>query len=60
MSTFKNDICKLHVDDPWEISRLKISGVDDLRAKSWKNRHRIKDDWWRPAKGPPMVKLVNV
>ena len=25
-------------DDPWEISRLKISGVDDLRAESWKNR----------------------
>ena len=44
-------------DDPWEISRLKISGVDDLRAESWKN---IKEDQWRLAKGPPMVKSVNV
>ena len=48
------------IDEPLEINRLKISSVDDLRAGSLKNRYRIKGDWWRPAKGPPMVKSMDV
>ena len=47
-------------DESFNISGLKISSVDDLKAGSWKSRYKIKGDRWRPIKSPPMVKLVNL
>ena len=47
-------------DEHKEISRLKISGVNDLKAirVSWKSKHKIRGDRWRPDKNPLMVKSV--
>ena len=51
---------KITSDEHKEISRLKISSVNDREAirVSWKSKHKIRGDRWRPAKNPSMAKLV--
>ena len=42
------------------ISGLKLSStLPKVANKSWKQR-QIKGDRWRPAKNPPMIKLVSL
>ena len=47
-------------DNAWMISGLKLSStLPKVANKSWKQR-QIKGDRWRPAKNPPMAKLVSL
>ena len=47
-------------DNAWMISGLKLSStLPKVANKSWKQR-QIKGDRWRPAKNPPMTKLVSL
>ena len=47
-------------DNAWMISGLKLSStLPRVANKSWKQR-QIKGDRWRPAKNPPMTKLVSL
>ena len=47
-------------DNAWMISGLKLSStLPKVANKSWKQR-TIKGDRWRPAKNPPMTKLVSL
>ena len=47
-------------DNAWMISGLKLSStLPKVANKPW-NQRQIKGDRWRPAKNPPMIKLVSV
>ena len=47
-------------DNAWMISGLKLSStLPKVASKPW-NQRQIKGDRWRPAKNPPMIKLVSV
>ena len=49
-----------NLDNAWMISGLKLSStLPKVANKSWKQR-QIKGDRWRPAKNPPMTKLVSL
>ena len=47
-------------DNAWMISGLKLSStLPKVANKPW-NQRQIKGDRWRPAKTPPMIKLVSL
>ena len=57
---FNTTYISVNIDNAWMISGLKLSStLPKVSNKSWKQR-QIKGDRWRPAKNPPMAKLVSL
>ena len=47
------------VDEHKEISKAECLGCwFVLPGISWKDEHKVRGGWGRPAKNPPMIKLV--
>ena len=50
---------RIVVDESWDISGLKMLGLDKSATGSWENKQKLRGDRWMLVKNPPMMKLVS-